>query len=799
MGYYSGDSSIIIAIVDTGVDWDHPDLFANIWVNTGEIPGNGVDDDGNGFIDDIRGWDFGGLNGTPDNDPKEDRPDHGTHVAGIASAVTNNGIGVASIGFNSTLMPVKVSRDDVRNSSGQALIAYGYQGIVYAADNGAKVINLSWGGEDISLLEQEVVDYAVSQGALLVGAAGNAGLDVDLYPASYNGVLSVASTTQSDTKSGFSSYGVHVDVSAPGSSIYSTWQNDTYATLNGTSMAAPLAAGLAALVTDQFPLFNPLQVAEQIRINSDDHYAVNANFLYMLGKGRINAFKAVNTTTSKSVRATDITFSDEPPYGDGDGIFKPGETIAVNFEFTNFLNTTDNLVITLETLNSHSTVVNGTLNAGQKGTLEIFNNQGDDFTILINMNNVPENANLVFKLNYNDGSYSDFQVFKVLVNPAYGNQTNGEILLTVGSDGTLGFTDFPDNTRGRGFEYKESGNLLFEGALMLGTASNKVSDAARVTNDRSYDFVPIIPFVVSIPGQTADQQGYAVFTDDNAGISKIGVTVHLSTYTFTDIDNSDYIILRYTLENNTPAEITNLFAGLFFDWDFADAGSDVTAYDATGGLGYVYRNGGSPDEWVGVASVSVLPTGFHAIRNDGSQGNINLFDANGFTDNEKWMSLTSGVSVTSAGPGDVSHVVNSGPYTIPPAQSVEAAFAIAGGYNLNDLRDAVTKARLKFADIITDVSEDDNIPTEFKVFQNYPNPFNPSTRIEFTLPQQNDVTVKIFTILGEEAAVLVNKNLPAGRYNFDFNPSDYNLSGGVYIYTVNAGQFKQTKKMIYLK
>ena len=111
----TGDTSVIIAIIDTGVDWDHPDLAANVWRNWDEIPGNGIDDDFNGFVDDVRGWDFGGLNGTPDNNPMEDRPDHGTHVAGDASAVTDNSIGVASIGFKSKIMAVKTNRDDLRS------------------------------------------------------------------------------------------------------------------------------------------------------------------------------------------------------------------------------------------------------------------------------------------------------------------------------------------------------------------------------------------------------------------------------------------------------------------------------------------------------------------------------------------------------------------------------------------------------------------------------------------------------------------------------------------------------------
>ncbi|MDO8549039.1 MAG: S8 family peptidase [Ignavibacteria bacterium] len=322
-----GDTSVIIGIVDTGVDWDHPDLNANIWINWDEIPANGVDDDLNGFIDDIRGWDFSGLDGnSPDNNPMEDQPTHGTHVAGISSAVTNNGTGIASIGYKCKLLPIK---------TGSTNILYGYEGIVYAADNGAKVINCSWGGSGYSIFSQEVINYVTSLGALIVAAAGNSGTNSSHYPSGYDNVLSVASTNQNDTKSGFSTYGPTVDVSAPGSDIYATWQNNTYATLSGTSMASPLTAGLAALVWSVFPTYTPLQIGEQIRVNSDNIDGLNPPYTQLMGKGRINALNALSNMNSISVRAVEINFSDEAPGGNGDGIFLAGETISVGVRFIN--------------------------------------------------------------------------------------------------------------------------------------------------------------------------------------------------------------------------------------------------------------------------------------------------------------------------------------------------------------------------------------------------------------------------------------------------------------------------------
>ncbi len=631
-----GDTSIVIGIVDTGVDWDHPDLAANIWTNWNEIPNNGIDDDNNGYIDDVRGWDFGGLSGTPDNNPMEDQPDHGTHVAGIASAVTDNSIGVASIGFKSKLMPVKTTRNDQRGPNGPYVI-YGYEGIVYAADNGAKVINCSWGGSGFSLLGQETINYATSQGSLVVAAAGNSNISDSHYPSSYKGVLSVASTTSTDTKSSFSNYGYSVDVSAPGSSIYNTWQNDTYATLSGTSMASPLTAGLAALVFAQFPSYNAEQVGEQIRVNTDNIDTQNPSFQYLLGSGRINAFKSLSNSNSKSVRAIEVNFSDEAPNGDGDGIFEAGETISVAVKFKNYLSPTSSLSIQLESRNSYSTVNNGSFNAGAVGTLNEFDNYSSKFTFTIS-SSAPQNAKLNFLLRFSDDTYNDFQWIETIGNPTYATQSGNDIALTITSKGTFAFNDYPNNLQGNGFKYLGSANQMFEGALILGTSATKISDAARGANqsNQNTDFAIVQPFVLSIPGSIADVEGSSIMNDNNAGANKIGITVKLKSYSFASTPNNNFIILDYTLINNTAYSISNLYAGLFFDWDLIDGSGlgDRTEWDNSLNYGFIRNTTGGPTNYNGVALLSSNNYGFYAIKNDGGDGGFQIYD--GFDDNEKW-------------------------------------------------------------------------------------------------------------------------------------------------------------------
>ncbi|HVO74611.1 MAG TPA: S8 family serine peptidase, partial [Ignavibacteriaceae bacterium] len=789
-----GDTNVIISIVDTGIDWDHPDLAANIWINRKEIPNNGRDDDNNGYVDDYRGWDFGGLTGTPDNNPMEDSAYHGTHVAGIASAVTDNSIGIASIGFRCRLMAVKTTRDDLRGSDNTPLIAYGFEGIQYAAENGAKIINCSWGGEAFSQLGQDVVNFAISKGALVVAAAGNESSSNLFYPASYSGVLAVASTENDDRKSFFSNYGSWIDVTAPGSSIYSTWMNDTYAYLSGTSMSSPLAAGLAGLVAARFPGYSPLQIAEQIRVTSDNIYALNPLYDFQLGNGRINAFNALNNLNTISVRAVEATFSDEQPGGNGDNIFLPGETISIAVKFINYLNPTSGLNITLESRNPNAVVQNGSFFAGAVAGSDSFENS-TKFTVLLG-NNIPFNTILSFNLIYSDGSYSDFQTITTFANPTFATQRGNNVAMTITGKGSLGFNDYPSNLQGEGFRYFNGPNLLFEGALMTASSAVRVSDAARGSSSESgqnSDFEPVQPFKIISEGNDM-VHGSAEFNDNGAGSERFGMDVLLDTYTFSDSISRNFIILKYSIINRTADIISNLYPGLFFDWDLAGGPDDLTSYDLDGKFGFVHNAVNENIPWAAAGLISRGSYGFWAINNGGGDGGFSIYD--GFTDTEKFQSLASGIGKPQAGPGDISFVVSTGPLNIGPSDTAAVAFAVAGGTSLNDLRSSILNARLKYKLLINDTSGS-HIPDKYFLYQNYPNPFNPNTIIQYSLPEQSNVSLKVYDILGNEVRTLVNRQQQSGNYKVEFKVNG--LSSGVYFYRIQAGSFSETKKMIILK
>ena len=771
-----GDTSVIVGIIDTGVDWMHPDIRANMWYGIG--------------------YDLGGLNGTPDNNPMEDNPYHGTFVAGVVSAVTNNNVGIASIGFNTHLMAVKAAREDMKDqASGEPYIVYGFEGIVYAADHGAKVINCSWGGGGYSNMEQEVIYYAISKGALVVAAAGNDNSSAAFYPAAYDGVLSVGATYVSDVKAAFSNYGYYVDVTAPGQNIYSTWQPDTYIHGSGTSFSTPLVAGLAGLVFARFPNYSPLQVAEQIRVNSDNTDVHNPGYQFLMGYGRINAYKTLNNTNSVSLRAYDIQFSDTTQGGNGDGDLQPGENVEVKVKFKNYLNPASNISISLESLNNYVTIQNGNFNLGSIGTLDSANNYSAPFIIKIG-NNVPYNDTVVLKLNYSGTNYNDYQFAFTPVNSTYKTQNNNNITLTINSQGSLGFNDYPNNMQGDGFKFMNGPNVLFEGALMFGTSSSQLSDEARDVNkgsvkDTSFQIVEPIRLTENADINFAYQDGITVFNDNGSGSKKLGITVYLDSYSLNNADNKNSVILKYRFANTTDADISNFYPGIFFDWDMTSQGdSDIVDYDEPGNLGYVYHWGVNPQMYVGTALISSNQYGFRAIDNTKE-----IYD--GFSNSEKWQALSGGTEMTFAGPADISEVTSAGPFSIPAGKSINVAFAITAGSNLDELRTNITNARDTYKNYLANNNGGGEIPLHYNLSQNYPNPFNPGTKIDYEIPEEGRVSIKVYDILGRLVRTLIEEDKKPGIYTLKFDGT--NLASGIYFYQLKVNTYTSTKKFILLR
>lgn len=325
-----GDSSILVGAMDTGVHWQHPDLAGaspyingNVWINWAEYNGfENEDDDGNGYIDDIRGWDWVDVTGswpgedgaTPDNNPM-DFNGHGTHTAGTMAAITNNSIGVSGVagGWGSAtkgcrVVPLRIGWSQANasgNETGYVRMDFAAQAFNYATQIGVTAVNCSWGSSNSGGIST-AIDNAIANGMVIATSAGNSGNTSASYLSTRTDVISVASVTSTGAKSSFSNYGTWVDVSAPGSSINSTYSNHgsaTYGFLSGTSMASPHVAGLAGLIRSRIPGLSAAEVRDLIISSTDNIDAQNSSYIGMLGTGRINAFTALQSIFSATASA----------------------------------------------------------------------------------------------------------------------------------------------------------------------------------------------------------------------------------------------------------------------------------------------------------------------------------------------------------------------------------------------------------------------------------------------------------------------------------------------------------------
>ena len=294
---------VVVAIIDSGVDYEHEDLRDNIWKNAVETDGlAGVDDDDNGYIDDVQGWDFTHAPDLPgfgdyltrDNDP-QDESAHGTHVAGIVAATTNNNLGIVGIAPNAQLMVLR---------AGMTLLAGGgfleeddiAAAILYAAENGAHIINMSWGGPERTLIIGDALRYAQNKGIVLVASAGNSGEPGLVYPAANHNTISVGAVDHSDRLAGFSTTGPALDLVAPGVNVQSTQPNNAYAARSGTSFSAPQISGLAALILSRRPNLSPESVRNLLITSATDLGTQGYDNNY--GAGRVSGTELATRLTS---------------------------------------------------------------------------------------------------------------------------------------------------------------------------------------------------------------------------------------------------------------------------------------------------------------------------------------------------------------------------------------------------------------------------------------------------------------------------------------------------------------------
>lgn len=732
-----GDTNIVIGITDTGIDTIHPELIHQIKYNYAD-PINGVDDDGDGYVDNFMGWNVAYDN----SDVQGVVPLHGNFVAGIASAETDNVRGIAGVGFKTKFLPVRCAP----NSN---IIVNGDDAIVYAADHGCSVINCSWGGFGRSQFSQDIINYATfNKNALVVAAAGNANNDAPFYPASYQYVLSVAGTDSSDIKwtsspTSGSSYGSYVDVCAPGDKIFSifpTGVSPAYWYSGGTSEAAPQTSAIAALVKAQFPSLTALQIGERIRATCDniDTIPGNATFVNKLGKGRVNLFRAL-TEPAQSVRAFDTYITDH-----NDEAYIAGDTLRISARFTNLLDATSNLNVTLTCNSSDIVLLNNTFSIGNLGTMQSDSNRTIPFEVMI-APTVPRNSKVIFTYTFSANGYSDIQQFELTVNVDYLNVLINDIGVSITSKGRIGYND-ATGTQGIGFTQNGSESLLYLGSLMIGVNDSMSSDAVvgMPAGNTDQDF-STIDYIREVHPSVVSEYDLTTRFNDSGNSLPIGVEVQHNTYAWSTPADLKYVIVEYNIKNSSTNNYQDLYAGIYCDWDITAStyATNRALYDAANKLGYAFEVT-SNSNYAGIKLLTSGNANYYAINNDGSDGSVNIYD--GFSRQEKYLCMSGPARLQAGMTGngtDISMLLSSGPFTVAAGDSVKVAFALVGGDNLTDITDAAAAAQIKYNSVgIAEVYSDGVIATLF------PNPAENYFTLIIESKELNEGIVQICDMTG---------------------------------------------------
>ncbi|MDB5234501.1 MAG: hypothetical protein JWR44_1494 [Hymenobacter sp.] len=778
-----GDSSLVIGITDGGVRLTHEDLRQQLKHNYAD-PINGIDDDGDGYVDNFTGWDLANN----DNDCGYDiNIIHGSLVAGVAAARTDNGLGIAGLGNLCRFLPLNI----YPNTPGGTFA--GVEAVVYAADHGCQVINMSWGAPGgFSRYEQDAMTYAaVNRNAVLVAAAGNTNADLLFYPASYEHVISVSGVDNTDRKSPNGTFSHRIDMVAPGISILTTQGYHTisgggvadadYVAVGGTSFAAPLVSAAAALVRRRFPQYTAAQVAAQLRQTADniDALPVNAAWVGRLGTGRLNVLAALTQINKQEARVRTSTFAPARP------AYAPGEALRLTVAVQNLLQPVAGLTVMLTSLSPYLTVSQGTFTVGSLATLAQATNAAAPFQLTVAASGIPLNttATLRYRLTATGGFQYD-QFVDLVLNPDYVVLDANDLALTLTSRGNLAFDNLTAAV-GAGLSYRNSGNILSEGGLLLATSPTRVSDRLRSSGGQSrQSFFRVALATRQQPGPRADQEAHLAFQDTipvaGSRVRSVGVAVRQRAYAWATAGRRDFVLLEYSLKNLTADTLKPLCAGLFMDWDLPtpDGGvHNAAVWDSTRALGYCYPLGlvAQPAVPAIFAGVRLLRGGTPAVYslNNNAPAGAPVRLADGFSPAEKFLTVSSGTARAQRTAGlpngaDVSQVVGTQLAKLAPGDSITVTFAVLAAPSLAQLQAAADAAAQAYTTLLPVRTTSTAVG-----FHVYPNPTAGPLRVELP-PNFGGASIWVTNALGQ--AVL--------RQAVSGNSASLNLTGvapGLYV------------------
>jgi subtilisin family serine protease len=751
-----GDSNIVIGIVDTGFDFSHPDLVNAVAYNYRDTI-DGIDNDNDGFVDNYYGWDFGEM----DNDPTYVSNAHGVHISGIAGATTDNNFGMSGIGFNCKVLPIKVINDNDQ-------MIYTYEGIIYAVEHGCRVVNCSWGSSTFpGQFPLEVTKYAtLVKKAIIVAAAGNQNNEIRYFPASLPYVVSVAATNQYDTKWSNSSYYYGIDISAPGSNIFSTWPNTGFIYSNGTSMAAPMVSAAAALVFSHYPQLNNLDAIELLRTTADKIDTISSNLIYKnkLGSGRLNIYNALSDTFIPSIRLLD--------YSNFPATITTGDTLILHFTIQSFLKTSYDVVIHLQSQNPNFRILD---------SIFIFDSLSYNIPkylsarfIIDDTTYTPTTFLILAKLS--NSSFTNVDPIYLDYSPNIIDLTNDNLLASFTNNGRIGYYDGRYHMYGNGVKYKNSYPLSSTIGIIAATADGRISDNIYGASDQLKNSFKVKNEIYSYINNSNFTRNIVCSYNDSLSFLPIGIDIRQNSYCYIAGIDQDFFIIDYKIKNIAYDNIEDFYFGIYADWDIGDKGNKTIKENSIrGAITFDIDS----NYFAGIGLLTDLPYSIYALDNNGADGSINIYD--GFTDVEKKMCITSerNMAGNQSYGNDVSVLVKTGPLSINFLDSLQLSFIFVFSKNYHQLINNYQSA----LSIYNNINNSDLFLTQEPII--YPNPAINEVNIQ--LPDNNG----IISIFDEKGSLVLTKKITN-----DFEKiSTQDFTTGIYLVIIKTKEQEWKTKL----
>jgi len=763
-----GSDTVRIGISDSGVKQDHEDLTDNIAVNANEIPNNDKDDDNNGYVDDYRGYSFTSKDdSTKPGNTYNSTEGHGTAVAGICCASTNNGKGIAGVGFNCKIVPLKTI------PNGQRGIIYGYESLLYCALNGVSVVNCSWGGFNRSCTDEAVVRYVLARGTAIVAAAGNHGTTAPFYPAGYPGVLGVGVTDPRDTVVAMSALGPGVDVMAPGNETKATSNDGTYGGFCCTSGSAPIVSGIVGLIRSRHPSLNAPQALALARESVDDIRAKNPKYADLV-PGRINALKAVtldpDSTPGITVMSTSIANRrNAVRYGLGDTI---DVTITVRNELAAIGSISATMSVVRDPFASVALLTTSLsvagLAAGEERALPpitLVVNRSSDTSVFLRaeLKGTPLRG----------GTYTTTLLTSVTPAPSFVNLSNNVMRVSVGDHVRIGITD-PERGQGDGVSYLSQCGMLAEGGVVAGSHGRVVSSVRSLRGIDNH-FVPSKAFI-----DPDAMRGIA--RDDGAPDS---MKLHLQIDQRIRIASADsgLFVSEMTMTNVGDSVLYDVGIAWFFDWDLgSQPATNSTSLDrvvaSPPSVVQSVSSQGGPYVAVSVSSPWVRATPIAC-------GLDNTTTYSGMSPSFKDSLLRSGTSLQYKGTNDVSVLVGAmfnGAWQPNGVRTMRLAIAI----------DTVLTQAVALA--MSTVPMNESAP--LTIGAPFPLPASTHVSIPLTTAQDGSVSIRVYDLQGRLTTELV-MNATAGVLDVPLDVRTW--SSGSYTIVATTQQYVVSAPLMVLR